>query len=627
MNHPHAPRPHPASEGLFSSASNSSASSIASSASNLTTNSSSAFIKPGEHPKKYEFRLNLIGEKEKLADESPLRLKPDGGGLGATTSSTADLLAEAQQDSGLASDEQEGAGGQASGGSAPNGSRTQQLRKLYCLVVCACLWLHVGRLVVGLLVDKSLVTLDLYSLGAYKIHFLIPAMCLAIQAAAVSTLFIRNNDETSWLVPFYSSKDYLIRSRSNFKPRIEDYTKRVNVSIVLAVFLALVSSISLSAYLVHCVGQSDILITQQQQQQQQAAEAAAAAAAAAASNQAQSTSAYGGATGLTTMSTILSLQRNQLNASSSEMASGSGGSTSLQGESAFSANKLERAALAALLAFDVLWAVYSTYICFLVSFYFNLICSIMKSRFHGISKIIEDLAESNTTKTTNQARKITTLYLEHNEACELLDESNDFWQYLIFFTYFTYIPAYCYCLYNLFFVDFEAWPSFITWVIHTHTGFIILLISFSAAGVSTEVSLQFNATGWLAGIQLAPSTKAPKHQNTKTPKHGGTRRQHWHLAPSAGAALRPLKSKRRRRYAATNQLIEVRRLVRLCFVVGGRRPAVVQFARAPPKPFSRKVPIQRSAGRPISRPAALWRPIRSAPAGHKTTTAAFARPL
>ena len=160
-----------------------------------------------------------------------------------------------------------------------------------------------------------------------------------------------------------------------------------------------------------------------------------------------------------------------------------------------SANRAEQLVLAVLLALDVLWAVYSTYICFLVSFYFNLICSIMKSRFHGISKIIEDLAESNTTKTTNQARKITTLYLEHNEACELLDESNDFWQYLIFFTYFTYIPAYCYCLYNLFFVDFEAWPSFITWVIHTHTGFIILLISFSAAGVSTEVSLPRKMSG------------------------------------------------------------------------------------------------------------------------------------
>lgn len=338
--------------------------------------------------------------------------------------------------------------------------RAKRLRSLYCALVCVCLWLHVLRLLVGLLVERSPLTLDFYCLGAYRIHFLIPALCLAIQAAAVSLIFIRNNDETNWLVPFYSSKDYLIRSRSNFKPRIEDYTRRVNISVALALVLALVSSISLSAYLIHCVGQSDLMA---------------------------------GPSSPPPVGTSL-VVGGQLQEAA--------GAPQLAGQPSRGPNelsRLERLLLASLLVYDVLWAVYSTYICFLVSFYFNLICSIMKSRFHGISKIIEDLAESNTTKTTNQARKITTLYLEHNEACELLDESNDFWQYLIFLTYFTYIPAYCYCLYNLFFVDFEAWPSFITWVIHTHTGFIILLISFSAASVSTEVSGAADGGGPVGG--------------------------------------------------------------------------------------------------------------------------------
>lgn len=302
------------------------------------------------------------------------------------------------------------------------------------------------RLLAGLIVEKSLITLDFYYLGAYRIHLLIPVLCLAIQAAAVSLIFIRNNDETNWLVPFYSSKDYLVRSRSNFRPKIEDYTNRVNISVVLALILALISSISVSAYLIHAVMQSDAMKS--------------------------------------------SFDPNW---------------TAKAGTDLFSL-RLERMALTILVIYDILWAIYSTYICFLVSFYFNLISSIMKSRFHGISKIIEDLAESNTTKTTNQARKITTLYLEHNEACELLDESNDFWQYLIFFTYFTYIPAYCYCLYNLFFVDFETWPSAITWVIHTHTGFIILLISFSAAGVSTEVSSSIKSDFCLKTKRSCPFT-------------------------------------------------------------------------------------------------------------------------
>lgn len=309
-------------------------------------------------------------------------------------------------------------------GASKSASVSKRARRIYCRIVCLTLWLNVIRLLVGLVLEKTPITLDFYYLGTFRIHFLIPALCLAIQVAAVSLIFIRNNDETNWLVPFYSSKDYLIRSRSNFRPKIDHYKKRVNVSVALALSLAAISSASISAYLINCALQSELL---------------------------------------------------QPVGADEDMWN------------------WERPMLIALLVCDVLWAIYATHVCFMVSFYFNLICSIMKSRFHTICKIIEDLAESDTSKTTNQARKITTLYLEHNEACELLDESNDFWQYLIFFTYFTYIPAYCYCLYNLFFVDFEAWPSFITWVIHTHTGLIILLISFSAAGVSTEVSFAASA--------------------------------------------------------------------------------------------------------------------------------------
>lgn len=341
------------------------------------------------------------------------------------------------------------------------GDKSKRAGSIYCRFVCLCLWFHVLRLLAGLIVEKSILTLDYYYLGAYRIHFLIPALCLAVQVAAVSLIFIRNNEETNWLVPFYSSKDYLIRSRSNFRPKMEDYTKRVNISIVLALLLAITSSVSLSAYLVHCVMQAEAM---------------------------QSTWMTDGIMGGGSDAAADSIAATSTTTTTTTTQASTTTVTVAGAADAASTLMTERTVLTILLIYDILWAIYATHICFLVSFYFNLICSIMKSRFHRISKIIEDLAESNTTKTTNQARKITTLYLEHNEACELLDESNDFWQYLIFFTYFTYIPAYCYCLYNLFFVDFEAWPSFITWVIHTHTGFIILLISFSAAGVSTEVS-------------------------------------------------------------------------------------------------------------------------------------------
>lgn len=404
-----------AGDGFFGSTTlSSSASSIASGGSTSSVSSTATLIKALNHEDSSKSSSLASGKK---LGESPMLYKPK----------------MSDQENQIGGEKMLDRSGSVEPDSLTNAGSGSWWRRLYCRVVCLCLWFHVLRLLAGLVIEKSFITLDFYYLGAYRIHFLIPALCLAIQAAAVSLMFIRNNDETNWLVPFYSSKDYLIRSRSNFRPKIEDYKRRVNVSVAMALSLAMISFISVSAYLVHCVMQSEAM---QMPDESNALE--------------------------------------------------SNGNTKPPVDSA--KLKMERTVLSLLLIYDILWAMYSAYICFLVSFYFNLICSIMKARFHRISMIIEDLTESNTTKTINQARKITTLYLEHNEACELLDESNDFWQYLIFFTYLTYIPAYCYCLYNLFFVDFEAWPSFIIWVIHTHTGFIILLISFSAAGVSTEVS-------------------------------------------------------------------------------------------------------------------------------------------
>lgn len=423
---------YPTGEGAFSSASSSSASSIASAGSGSSVTSTATLIKSGP--------VNII--------DSITGNKGKGGTL--------------IDEKGVIEDEKQASSTVEPGDDESNSTnvvRGSKLRIIYCRLVCLSLWFHVIRVLAGLVVEKSYLTLDFYYMGTSRIHFLIPALCLAIQAASVSLIFIRNNYETNWLVPFYSSKDYLIRSRSNFRPKIEDYTRRVNISVGLALVLALISSASISAYFAHCVMQSEAM-------------------------KGMLDKLIGGGIGGGGSGEIVAT------AIASRPAS-----IAINGQAASAARamgtnlNLEKIVLTLLIIYDILWAIYSTYTCFLVSFYFNLICSIMKARFHGISKIIEDLTESNTTKTTNQARKITTLYLEHNEACELLDESNDFWQYLIFFTYFTYIPAYCYCLYNLFFVDFEVWPSFITWVIHTHTGFIILLISFSAAGVSTEVSL------------------------------------------------------------------------------------------------------------------------------------------
>ncbi|KAG9508725.1 hypothetical protein GZH46_02773, partial [Fragariocoptes setiger] len=334
---------------------------------------------------------------------------------------------------------------------APSCGWKEIWRRIYCRLVCVFLWSAVLRFSLGLLLANketrfTILVLDFYHLGPQRNYYLIPALCVAIQSATVSLLFLRYEQEPNWLVPFYSSKDHLITLRNSFKPNVSDYSQRIRSSFIMIVILSLVTSISLSGY--------------------------------------------------TTMN-------------ASQMFSGNAGTamtTSASSIPAISLNTADLAYMRPFIAFyaiyNILWAAYSVSTCYVVSFFFNLICSIIRARFHSISRDIEELADSDASKTAQQARRITALYLEHNEACELLDESNDFWQMMIFYTYFTYIPGHCYCLYNLFFVDFEFWPNFFTWSVYIYTGFIICLVSFSASGVSAEAHAPYTSLHTLSLLQL-----------------------------------------------------------------------------------------------------------------------------
>jgi hypothetical protein len=121
--------------------------------------------------------------------------------------------------------------------------------------------------------------------------------------------------------------------------------------------------------------------------------------------------------------------------------------------------------------------------------YFNLICLMLAKRFGVVCKDIEALAEQENGPPGSKNNALTTLYFEHNEVCELVDEANVFWQSYVFFTYMSYIPCACYALYNLFFADFDDLLAVVTWTSFFQTIFLIGYISVSAAGVSAEVGL------------------------------------------------------------------------------------------------------------------------------------------
>ncbi len=119
--------------------------------------------------------------------------------------------------------------------------------------------------------------------------------------------------------------------------------------------------------------------------------------------------------------------------------------------------------------------------------YFNLVCLILSNRFKQVCKDIEALAESDPGPLGSKNNALSTLYYEHNEICELVDESNSFWQSFIFFNYMCHIPCNCYALYNLFFADFDDLLAIVTWTVFLHTILFLAFISLSAADVSAEV--------------------------------------------------------------------------------------------------------------------------------------------
>ncbi len=141
------------------------------------------------------------------------------------------------------------------------------------------------------------------------------------------------------------------------------------------------------------------------------------------------------------------------------------------------------------IAIQTIWVFFMSGINMFTMTYFNLICLIISNRFKIVCKDIEALAESDPGPLGSKNNALSTLYYEHNEVCELVDESNGFWQSFIFFNYMCHIPCNCFVLYNLFFADFDDLLAIVTWTVFLHSLLFLAFLSLSAADVSAEVNL------------------------------------------------------------------------------------------------------------------------------------------
>lgn len=87
--------------------------------------------------------------------------------------------------------------------------------------------------------------------------------------------------------------------------------------------------------------------------------------------------------------------------------------------------------------FQIVWFFYLVYISYIVVSYFNLVCLMISKRFNTVCNEIEQLADSDPGPIGSKNDQINQLYFDHNEVCELVDESNSFWQTYIFSTFMT----------------------------------------------------------------------------------------------------------------------------------------------------------------------------------------------
>ncbi|XP_015795876.1 uncharacterized protein LOC107372206 [Tetranychus urticae] len=154
------------------------------------------------------------------------------------------------------------------------------------------------------------------------------------------------------------------------------------------------------------------------------------------------------------------------------------------------------------LVVQVIWYFFMTGIIMFTTSYFNLVCLMVQKKFSDVASEIETLAEGDPGPPGSKNDDLTRLYFAHNDLCEITDESNSFWQYILFYIIGNFIPNFCYVMYTLFFGDLDTPLAIFSWFILGHTFLIMAVLSVSAADVSSEAHAPYTSLHTLSLLQL-----------------------------------------------------------------------------------------------------------------------------
>ena len=93
------------------------------------------------------------------------------------------------------------------------------------------------------------------------------------------------------------------------------------------------------------------------------------------------------------------------------------------------------------MVFQNVWYFYLVYINYLVVAYFNVICLLTAKRFKMVGNDIEELADAGSGEPVTRNKQIKQLNFDYHVVWELVNESNEFWQFYIFSTFMWVLPS------------------------------------------------------------------------------------------------------------------------------------------------------------------------------------------
>ncbi len=131
-----------------------------------------------------------------------------------------------------------------------------------------------------------------------------------------------------------------------------------------------------------------------------------------------------------------------------------------------------------------IWTYYACVQFYGYNFAFHQICYYLTIRFKQCNKSLKKLLQDHEISSLNK------ILVEHNSICQLVSEYNTFWKIILFIDALMYSSLLCFTTYLGIFSSLKLWVKYMFAFLNICGMFCFLIIFFSAAFMSSEVSTE-----------------------------------------------------------------------------------------------------------------------------------------